>query len=227
MRENKENTILEAVNPRMPWTRKVAALATKLEKLPERTVVEASLLRRARAGDRAAFDRLMAVHERRVLSTALRLLGRMEDAQDAAQETFLRLYRGLDRVDAALPLEPWLYRVTVNVCRDLGRERGRRRAVPLDELAEPVAIGAGSNPATEFDRSEEARCLVADLARLAYKERAALVLRDVEGLSTEAVARALESSPTTVRSQICRARLKLQQYRAHRRAAARHGGVPS
>lgn len=184
----------------------------------------AAWTRRAQAGDLAAFDRLMRLHERRVSSTALRLLGNAEDSQDVAQEVFLRLFRFLDRVDSSKPLVPWLYRVTVNVCRDLGRRRGGRPTAPLEELAEPLATGAGSDPAAQLDRSEETRWLVADLARLAEKERAALVLRDVEGLTTQEVALALNSSPTTVRSQISRARLKLQKLRALRLAKGRPTG---
>jgi len=83
----------------------------------------AGLLRDAKAGDRAAFERVVLGHERRVLLTALRLLGRWEDAQDAAQEVFVRLQRYLGRFDEALDLAPWLYRMTVNVCRDIGRKR--------------------------------------------------------------------------------------------------------
>src|SRR5690242_14629893 len=77
----------------------------------------------AQAGDRAAFERLMRQHERLVLTTALRLLGNREDARDAAQEVFLRLYRNLAKVESARNLAGWLYRVTVNVCHDQRRKR--------------------------------------------------------------------------------------------------------
>ena len=68
---------------------------------------------------REAFDRILLAHERLVLRTALRLLGRLEDAEDASQEVFLRLHRALRRLDEERDLKPWLYRVTVNVCRDI------------------------------------------------------------------------------------------------------------
>ncbi len=160
------------------------------------------------------FERLMKAHEQRVVGTAWRLLGRLEDAQDAAQEVFLRLYRHLDRVDAGRPLEPWLYRVTVNVCRDIGRRRQVRRAIPLEELeqARPL-VSAEPDPGTAASLGEERRIVEQAIATLAEKERTALVLRDVEGLSTAEVAEVLDSSQTTVRSQICRARLKIKKYR--------------
>ena len=71
----------------------------------------------------AEFERLMGLHERLVLRTALRLLGRVEDAQDASQDVFLRLYRNLDKVESETNIPGWLYRVTVNVCYDMGRKR--------------------------------------------------------------------------------------------------------
>ncbi|MCP3956707.1 MAG: sigma-70 family RNA polymerase sigma factor [bacterium] len=167
-------------------------------------------------GDARAFDRLMRAHERQVFTVAWRLLGRVEDAQDAAQEVFLRLYRHLDRFDPTRPLAPWLYRVTINVCRDLGRRRNVRKAVSLEEAeqARPLeSVDPASDPGAVASLAEERRIAEQALATLADKERAALVLRDVEGLTTAEVARALGSSEPTVRSQICRARLKMKKYR--------------
>ncbi len=167
-----------------------------------------------KVGKREMFERLMKAHERRVLGTAWRLLGHTEDAQDAAQEVFLRLYRYFDRFDDRRPLEPWLYRVTVNVCRDLGRRRQVRRAISLEELeqAKPLA-SADPDPGAAASLGEERRIGEQALATLAEKERTALVLRDVEGLSSAEVAEVLGSSQTTVRSQICRARLKIKKFR--------------
>ena len=76
------------------------------------------LIRSAAAGDRAASEAIIRVHERRVLMTALRLLGNMDDDQDADQDVFTRMHRYLPRFDSTKPLSPWVYRMTVNVCRD-------------------------------------------------------------------------------------------------------------
>src|SRR5512135_2032324 len=95
---------------------------------------QAELLLRARAGDRYAFEALMVRHERLVFHTAWRLLGDREEARNAAQEVFLRLHRSLHRVDERRPLEPWLYRLTVNACRDLQRKRPRLPLLSLDAL---------------------------------------------------------------------------------------------
>lgn len=171
-------------------------------------------IRRALAGDERAFEEIVRSHERSVYALARRLLGRPEDAEDAAQEAFLRLFRSLGRLDPTRPIDPYLYRVTVNVCRDFGRRRRLRPAVPLEELAaaeEPFARGA--DPAAAAGFSEERRVAAAALRTLPEKQRAALVLRDLQGLSTREVAAILGSTEVTVRTQICRARLKVNEFR--------------
>jgi RNA polymerase sigma-70 factor (ECF subfamily) len=169
--------------------------------------VQAGLVRKARLGDLAAFEQILRLHERRVYLTALRLLGRPEDAQDAAQEVFLRLHRNLARLERVEDLSPWLYRVTVNVCRDLARERSRHSGSPPDEN---LLSSAAPDPAAQLSLAERRRLAAAALARLSEKERAAVVLRDIEGLSTREVARILGSAEVTVRTHISRARRKMK-----------------
>ncbi len=165
-----------------------------------------SALEAARAGDGAAFDLLMRRHERLVLGTAYRLAGNLEDAQDASQEVFLRLYRNLGKIESG-NLAAWLYRVTVNVCRDARRRRPS--TVPVDDAPELAAAG---DPQQSAGESERRALLLRSLRMLSEKERAALVLRDLEGLSTAEVAGVLGSSVATVRSQISKARLKMRDF---------------
>lgn len=167
------------------------------------------LLERAKAGDLDAFDQLMRMHERQVLSTAMRLLGNMEDAQDAAQETFLRLYKSLNRLPDILEIKSWLYRVTVNLCNDAHRKRRRNRT---EALSGPDPASAAPDPELMWLNHERGRLVEMALTTLPEKERAAVVLRDVEGLSTREVAGILGSSEVTVRSQICVARGKLKKF---------------
>jgi RNA polymerase sigma-70 factor (ECF subfamily) len=170
------------------------------------------LVRRAKAGDRQAFEELMGRHERAVLRTALRILGRLDLAQDAAQEVFLRMHKYLGSFDDDRELGPWLYRVAVNVCRDVGRKSGGPGLVPLDEVEEPPATRAGAGEIEEHLDRERRRALVARaLQALPEKERAALVLRDIEGLPTSEVAEILGSSEATVRSQVCTGRVKVKK----------------
>jgi RNA polymerase sigma-70 factor (ECF subfamily) len=165
-------------------------------------------LEAARSGDLAAFEMLMRQYERLVLVTALRLMGNMPDAQDVSQEVFLKLYRNLRKVDGAQSIAGWLYRVTVNAVRDL--QRRKRPEAPM-EFAENLPA-AGIDPQQAATEAERRRALEMSLRMLPEKERAALVLRDLEGLSTEEVARALGSSEATVRSQVSKARVKVRGY---------------
>lgn len=161
-----------------------------------------------KVGDLAAFELLMRRNERLVLVTALRLLGNLADAQDVSQEVFLRLYRNLDKVEASRNLAGWLYRVTVNASHDLRRKRPA--ADPM-EYAAAVPV-SGNDPQQDVVEAERRRALEMSLRLLSEKERAALVLRDFEGLSTEEVARVLGSSEATVRSQISKARVKMKGF---------------
>jgi len=172
------------------------------------------LLTRAASGDAAAFEQIVVRHERRVLTLSWRLLGVMEDAQDAAQEVFLRTFKYLHRFDTQKPFEPWLVRMTVNVCRDLGRARQQRGAVLVEgrtcdrvELRDP-----GNDPHAELQFEQQRQILYRALNELPEKERTAFVLRDIEGMTTAETAGALGSSEATVRSQISSARLKIRKY---------------
>jgi RNA polymerase sigma-70 factor (ECF subfamily) len=163
------------------------------------------VLARARRGDEAAFEELMRIHERQVLLTSLRLLGRMEDAQDAAQETFLKLYRNLRIFGSLAEIRSWLYRVTVNACHDLARKRGLL-AAEGPGLDVPVEDGGD-----ERIGLEQQRVLLAEaLKYLPEKERAAIVLREIEGLETGEVAAILGSTPATVRTQVSTGRARLR-----------------
>lgn len=186
-----------------------------LAELPECAGVVADAVQRARCGDEQAFAWLVERYERMVLRTALRMLGDMDQAQDAAQETFLRMHRYLGRFDTARELGPWLYRVTVNACHDVARRRSGTRLVSLEEVRET------SDPTSRFgpeeleravSQAEQRQLVQAALATLPEKERAAIVLRDIEGLPTAEVAQILASSEGTVRSQVCTGRLKIRRF---------------
>jgi len=173
-----------------------------------------AVIERAIAGDSAAFEQIVLRHERRVLTLAWRLLGSMTDAQDAAQEVFIRAFKYLHRFDARRPLEPWLVRMTVNVCRDLGSKKQKLRIMFSESDAIPStfpAISPGGDPHSELAAQQQKEIVRALLASLPEKERAAVVLRDIEGLSTAEVAQALGSSEATIRSQISTARVKIKK----------------
>jgi len=165
------------------------------------------LVKQAKAGDMAAFEAILVRYQRQVLLTALRLLNRnLEDAKDAAQQVFLRLHRSLHQLDENRHFASWLYRITVNVCRDM--LRARRPALSLEEAGE-VAAAAGEDT---IQQNEQRRMIYAALATLPERERTAVVLRDLEGLTTSEVARIMGRSEVTVRSQISNARVKIRKF---------------
>jgi len=129
-------------------------------------------------------SRLSCVDERRVLTLSWRLLGAMEDAQDAAQEVFLRTFKYLHRFDVRKPFEPWLVRMTVNVCRDLGRKRTQRgivfcgRSDGYEQAEQPDSAG---NPHDELQSEQQRQMLYRALNDLPEKERTAFVPSRIAG----------------------------------------------
>jgi RNA polymerase sigma-70 factor (ECF subfamily) len=151
---------------------------------------------RARKGDASAFECIVRRHERLVLSTAQRMLGSSEDAKDAAQELFLRLHRNLHDFKEQRELLPWLYRMTVNVCLDVLR---KRKTYGLKDARLEYTIDGRPNPEEELETTRRRELLMTALLQLSPKERAAIVLRDIEGCTTAEVATILASSEATVR----------------------------
>jgi RNA polymerase sigma-70 factor (ECF subfamily) len=160
-------------------------------------------------GDSAAFEQIILRYETRVMGMAARFLGGKDDARDVAQEVFLRAFKYLHRLDLQKPVEPWLMRIAVNVCRDTARRR-QRRWNTFVETEQAEAIDASADPHADLVRKQERRILRQALDTLPEKERLALMLRDVEGFSTAEVAAILQSSETTVRSQVSRGRVRLK-----------------
>ena len=172
----------------------------------------ASLVQRALSGDSAAFESIILRYERRVVSLAMKLLGKGDDAQDAAQEVFLRTYKYLHRLNLEKSIEPWLMQMTVNVCRNIGRKRQRRLITFLEsEAADAPTASTSGDPYMDVVEEQERQMLRKALNGLPEKERIAITLRDIEGLSTAEVAEILNSSESTVRSQVSRARVHMKE----------------
>lgn len=147
------------------------------------------------------FGDLVARHKTLVFRTAWRMMGSEADAEDVMQEVFLKLH-GLREE----PASAWIYRVTVNLCLD--HLRKRRMVVEVPE----TLVSRERDPEQELDLKERQRRLAVLIARLPERERACLVLRDLEGLSGREVAEVLECSEETVRTSIFRAKEKLRQW---------------
>ena len=151
------------------------------------------------------FEQLMRLHETRVLRIAWRITGNLADAQDVAQEAFLRLHKNIKAFSEPEMVLPWLRRVTVNLCID---QKRRPATVPLDGL---TLVHNRPDPERAAALREAADHLQQALAELGERERAALVLHDLEGLSSAEAAEVLGTTESTIRVQTSRARLKLRR----------------
>jgi RNA polymerase sigma-70 factor (ECF subfamily) len=167
------------------------------------------LVERAREGSGGAFEALVRRHDRRVLSLASRLTGRLEDAQEVAQESFSRLYKNLKRFQSDDDVGPWLRVVTVNLCRDLARRKARSPIVMNENLTSRAVVEMNPERAASDRQREE--ILRTALQGLTERERTALVLRELEGLNTLEAAEIMGVAAATVRVQVMQARLKLRK----------------
>lgn len=163
------------------------------------------LVRAAQNGDVDAFEELVRRYQASIYRVALRMLGSRADAQDAAQETFVRAWRALPRFRHDSTISTWLYRIVTR--RALDKIAARRTTGTLDE----VELEAGPDPAHTAERRERFRAVGKAIANLPPDQRAALVLREFEGLSYQEVANVLGTSLPAVKGRIHRARLTIIQ----------------
>jgi RNA polymerase sigma-70 factor (ECF subfamily) len=165
----------------------------------------------ARAGDRAAFGRLIRQHQQRIHRLALHLTGNAGEADDVTQETFLRAYRAIGRFDGRADLFTWLYRICVNVALNLRRQRKRATTDLSDpRVPEPVSTGAGSDPAQAAVDAQAYRDLSRAMDGLSEALRVTLVLACVEQVPYAEIAQTLGCSEGTVAWRVHEARRRLR-----------------
>ncbi len=165
---------------------------------------ERELARRVRQGDREAYGELMRHHQQAVFNVAYRLIGDAREAEDAAQETFIRAYRFFERYDLDRPLGPWLKRIAVNV--SLNRLEARKPDSVLDDETSSRSAGSAPDPEAQvIARQQDAR-LRAELARLPPRYRAVIELRHFQDLSYQEMARELNRPVSDIKSDLFRAR---------------------
>ena len=178
---------------------------------PEPGDTEASLLARAQAGDVAAFERLSSAYADRLFMLLLRLLGDRAEAEDVAQEVMLRAWQGITRFRGQSSYFTWLYRIAVNEANRALEKRARRPAgvaIGANELQLPAP--AALDPSRQAEASELRRALGRALADLPPPLRTALVLRDIEGLSTQEAAEIAGLGEAAFKSRLHQARLRVR-----------------
>lgn len=169
----------------------------------------ADLVTRARDGDQAAFGALVRIHQHRVFTLAVRLVGNRELAADVAQEAFVRAWRGMPRFRADSSFSTWLYRITVNTAWTARRRARRAATVPLDEG--PEVADRGATPEREVARRELRGQLQDALAALRPAERTIVVMKDVYGWSHAQIAESLGVSVSVTKVRLHRARVRLRR----------------
>lgn len=204
-----------APDPRSHAAERVGAPAEVLK-----ATSDEELVRRFLGGQRAAFETLVVRHQDRVYGLCVRLLGSQSLAEEAAQDIFVRVYRSLDSFRGDSRFTTWLYRVSLNHCRNVMAYRTRRHEKRHDSLDQGREDENGDElfrdlpddePLAE-DRlltTERLEVLAEELAHLDPLWREILVLRDVEGLSYDEIGRLLDVPPGTVKSRLHRARADL------------------
>ena len=178
---------------------------------PDPAETEASLLARAQAGDVSAFEHLSSAYADRVFMLLLRLLGDRSEAEDVAQEVMLRAWRGIARFQGQSSYFTWLYRIAVNEASRALEKKARRPAgvsIGADELQLPAS--PAHDPSQQAENAELRQALGRALAELPPPLRTAIVLRDVEGLSTQEAAEIAGVSQAAFKSRLHQARLRVR-----------------
>lgn len=185
---------------------------------------DSELVDRARAGDHEAFRMLYQRYHRRVYALAYGVVQNQEDALDVVQEGFIKAHRYLDRFEGASSFYTWLYRIVMNLSIDHIRKHRRARHVDFDDAIDhgqrDGSVGEdsllprvlGQNPGKSLVRKEIREQIARALGELSDKHRAVLVMRELEGMSYEEMAQAMQCSKGTIMSRLFHARRNMQKH---------------
>ena len=189
--------------------------------MTERSDDDIPLVHRAQQGDFAAFESLLGRHERRIYRLARRIVHQVQDAEEVVQQTFLSAIEHLKGFREEALFSTWLTRIATNHALALLRKRSQQRTVPLaddrtsdadQDVPHPEFIAQWRETPEEIASRRETRELLdRALGQLDEKYRLVFLLRDVEGLSTNETAEALDISPANVKVRLLRARLMLRE----------------
>lgn len=176
------------------------------------------LVERAKKGDVAAFEQLIAQYQKSVYNTAFRLTGNHEDASDVAQEAFVKVYTSLPDFRGDSSFKTWLFRIVHNACNDELRKRIRKRTSSLSDIVfnedgdlSRQIPDPSDGPEQSLDRIETQRVVQQSINELEDEYRIVVVMREIQGLSYNEIADALGINLGTVKSRLNRARHALKE----------------
>lgn len=180
---------------------------------------EAHWIKAAAKGDTVAFEKLIRLYEKKIYNICLRLLGKPDEAYDAAQEVCIKIWKQLKNFRGESKLSTWIYRIATNTCLDLLRQQKRRQEEILlfidDETKGEEVNGCGvitwEDLSVQLLEKEGMNVLWQAIGELKEEHRVIIILRDMEGYSYEEIATALDLSIGTVKSRLSRARMSLKK----------------
>lgn len=175
---------------------------------------ERELIARLQKRDEAAFEELIRQYEKKVYTLCFRMCGNSEDAEEAAQDAFLALWRGIDRFRQESSLSTWIYRLATNACIDTLRRRKKQSGcVSLDDEELFVdAVDTSPQPQETVEHRETQKLLQEGLSALPEEYRKVLILREIEGLSYTEIAESASIELGTVKSRISRGQSLLRNF---------------
>ena len=185
--------------------------------------VDSDLISRAAGGDASAFQALVERHRSMVYRVAYQFAGNHHDAEDIAQEVFIKVYRSLDRFRQDAQLSSWMYRIVMNACIDHRRRQSPAGAAPFGEEAEQKMLNTpeeAPGPEATAYAGELGEVLEAEIDRLPQGQRIVFVMRHHQGLKLCEIAEALGLAEGTVKRQLHAAVHRLRQALAHARVTA-------
>lgn len=162
----------------------------------------------AKAGDQAAFEAIVQRYERPIYGFVYRMMGNADDAADLTQECFIRAYRNLGKTNNDLNVSAWLHRIASNACLDVLRRRQRIRWLPWDNTRHEPMLGSvdSDSPEQHVMNSEVSTLVQHTLSRMSPRNRAALIMREYEGMSCDDIGDVLGISRSAVKSVLFRGR---------------------
>lgn len=170
------------------------------------TSTDEELVARSIRGDRESFNELILRWERPIYALAYRTIGREDDARDVCQETFLRAFRALPGFRGQAKFSSWLYRITLNLCRDWIRRQRRAPFVSVPEDVDPVEMAASAEPSEAIEdlvaRRDLTRMVERVMTRLPEEQRTAIVLKEYHGLTFQEIADLLGCPLSTVKTRL-------------------------
>ncbi|MBW1912497.1 MAG: sigma-70 family RNA polymerase sigma factor [Deltaproteobacteria bacterium] len=180
---------------------------------------DVTLVREFQSGDRDVFDSLVIRHKDRIFNLCYRFLGDYYDAEDAAQEIFVKVYRSLKRFRLDSSFSTWLHRIAVNTCKNKiksleYRYRKKQARLNNDGIGEnPYSMEPGQeshSPMAELERKERMKAIQKAIDALPAKQKTVVVLRDIQGFSYDEITRITGYKLGTLKSRLARARLDLR-----------------